>query len=130
MNGNENYAAAGGRLLLVLLFFVSAVGKLAAPAATKAYIGAVGLPLPDLAYWISIIVELGGGALFLLGYQTRLVAACLALYSIATALLFHHNLADQGEMLHFLKDLAIAGGFLQVAAFGGGRYSLDNRMRA
>jgi putative oxidoreductase len=51
----------------------------------------------------------------------------LALYSIGTALVFHHNLAEQNEMLHFLKDLAIAGGFVQVAAFGGGALSLDAR---
>jgi putative oxidoreductase len=123
----ESYAAAVGRLLLIALFFVSAIGKLAAPAATKAYIVAMGLPFPDLAFWISILVELGGGALFLIGYQTRIVALGLALYSIATALLFHHHLADQNQMLHFLKDLAIAGGFLQVAAFGGGALSLDAR---
>jgi putative oxidoreductase len=123
----ESYVAAVGRLLLVALFFVSALGKLAAPAATKAYIVAKGLPFPDLALWISIFVELGGGALFLIGYQTRIVALGLALYSIATALVFHHNLAEQNEMLHFLKDLAIAGGFVQVAAFGGGALSLDAR---
>lgn len=123
----DSYAAAAGRLLLVALFFISAIGKLMAPAATKAYIVAMGLPLPDVAYWISIFVELGGGALFLLGYQTRIVATGLALYSIVTALTFHHNLAEQNEMFHFLKDLAVAGGFLQAAAFGGGACSLDAR---
>jgi putative oxidoreductase len=126
----DRYAAAVGRLLLVALFFVSAIGKLTAPAATKAYIVAMGLPLPDLAFWVSILVELCGGALFLLGYQTRIVAAGLALYSIATALVFHHNFAEQNEMFHFLKDLAIAGGFLQAAAFGGGACSLDARKAA
>ena len=60
----ESYVAAVGRLLLVALFFVGALGKLAAPAATKAYIVAKGLPFPDLALWISIFVELGGGAIF------------------------------------------------------------------
>jgi putative oxidoreductase len=123
----ESYAAAVGRLLLIALFLVSGFGKLAAPAATKAYIVAMGLPLPDLSFWISVLVELGGGVLFLIGYQTRIVALGLALYSIATALIFHHNFAEQNEMLHFLKDLAIAGGFLQVAAFGGGALSLDAR---
>ncbi len=123
----ESYAAALGRLLLVALFFISGIGKLAAPAATKAYIVAMGLPLPDLALWISILVELGGGALFLIGYQTRIVALGLAVYSVATALLFHHHLGEQNQMLHFLKDLAIAGGFLQAAAFGGGALSLDGR---
>ncbi len=127
MVGYERVAPLAGRVLLIALFFVSAAGKLAAPAATKAYISAVGLPFPDFAYWISILVELGGGALFLIGFQTKLVAAGLALYSIATALFFHHGLAQQNEMLHFLKDLAIAGGFLQASAFGGGPLSVDGR---
>ena len=83
----ESYAATVGRLLLIALFFVSAIGKLAAPAATKAYIVAKGLPFPELAFWISILVELGGGALFLIGYQTRIVALGLALYSIAANLI-------------------------------------------
>lgn len=129
MSDLERFAAPLGRLLLIALFFVSGVGKLAAPAATKAYIATMGLPFPDLAYWGSVTVELGVGTLFLLGFQTRLAAAALALYSIATSLLFHHNLGDQNQMLHFLKDLAIAGGFLQVAAFGGGALSLDGRGR-
>ena len=61
----ERYAPAVGRLLLIVLFFVSGVGKVAAPAATKAYIADQGLPFPDLAYWLAVIVELGVGALFL-----------------------------------------------------------------
>jgi len=124
----DRYAPALGRLLLIALFLVSGFGKLAAPAATKTYIASMGLPFPDLAYLASIAVELGIGALFLLGFQTRLAAAALAVYSIATSLLFHHNLGDQNEMLHFLKDLAIAGGFVQVAAFGGGALSVDALM--
>jgi putative oxidoreductase len=123
----QRYAPPLGRLFLAAVFFVSAISKLTAPAATKAYIVSAGLPFADLCYWISIIVELGGGALFVIGYQTRIVAAVLALYSISTALIFHHNFADSNEMLHFLKDIAIAGGFLQAAAFGGGEFSLDNR---
>lgn len=120
-------AAATGRVLLAGLFVFSGLGKLAAPAATQAYIAASGLPLPLIAYVIAIAVELGGSALFVLGYQTRVVAAVMALFSVATALGFHHNFADQNTLIHFLKDIAIAGGFLQAAAFGGGACSLDAR---
>jgi putative oxidoreductase len=125
----ERYAPPLGRLCLTALFFVSGIGKLAAPAATKAYIVSAGLPFPELCYWISIIVELGVGALFLLGYQTRLAAAALALYSLSTALIFHHDLGNQSETYSFLKDIAIAGGFLQAVALGGGEFSLDNHRR-
>ncbi|MGA2636744.1 DoxX family protein [Methylocella sp.] len=118
------FTPAVGRLLMVAVFFFAGIGKLAAPAATKTYI-ATGLPYPDLAYWLAVAVELGVAALFLLGFQTRLTAAVLALFSIATALAFHHNLGDQTQIVNFLKNFAIAGGFLQAVAFGGGACSLD-----
>ena len=102
---------------MVVLFFYAGIGKLAAPAATKTYI-ATGLPYPDVAYWLAVAVEIGVAALFLLGFQTRVMAAVLALFSVATALAFHHN-GDQTQMLNFLKNLAIAGGFLQAVGFGG-----------
>ncbi len=82
-----------GRLFLVALFFCERHRQADGPRhATKAYICLGRTAFPDLCYWISIIVEIGGGALFLLGYQTRLVGAGLALYSLSTALIFHHNL--------------------------------------
>ena len=69
----------------------------------------------------AVAVEIGVAALFLLGFQTRVMAAVLALtFSVATALAFHHNLGDQTQMLNFLKNLAIAGGFLQAVGFGRG----------
>jgi putative oxidoreductase len=118
------FTPAVGRLLMVVLFFYAGIGKLAAPAATKTYI-ATGLPYPDVAYWLAVAVEIGVAALFLLGFQTRVMAAVLALFSVATALAFHHNLGDQTQMLNFLKNLAIAGGFLQAVGFGGGACSVD-----
>jgi putative oxidoreductase len=62
-----------------------------------------------------------------LGYRTRIVAAWLAIFSLATAVAFHHNLADQNQFIHFFKNVAMAGGLLHVVAFGGGRVSLDGR---
>ncbi|MNT93096.1 Inner membrane protein YqjF [compost metagenome] len=62
----------------------------------------------------------------IVGYKTRLVALLLAAYAVVTALIFHHALADQNQMFHFLKNLAMAGGLLQVVAFGPGPFSLDN----
>jgi putative oxidoreductase len=72
-----------------------------------------------------VIVEVGGGILLLLGYQTRLAALVLAIFSIAAAICFHHNFADQNQMINFMKNLAMAGGLLQVVAFGAGSLSLD-----
>ena len=117
-----------GRLLIGLPFAMSGLGKLAAYGPTTAMIAAVGLPVPPLAYAVAVIIELGGGLLLIAGYQTRIVATALALFSIATALSFHSNFADQNQMIHFLKNVMMAGGLLQIVAFGAGAISLDNRL--
>ena len=116
-----------GRLLIGLPFAMSGLGKLAAFGPTTAMIAAVGLPVPPLAFAVAVIVELGGGLLLVAGYQTRFVAIALALFSVATAVSFHSNFADQNQMIHFLKNVMMAGGLLQIAAFGAGAISLDNR---
>jgi putative oxidoreductase len=122
------YLPFAGRLLIGLPFAMSGFGKLAAYGQTTAMIAAVGLPVPPLAYAVAVAIELGGGLLLVAGYQVRLVAIALALFSIATAFSFHNNFADQNQMIHFLKNVMIAGGLLQIAAFGAGAISLDNRL--
>jgi putative oxidoreductase len=119
--------AAAGRLLLSILFLLSGLSKLAAPAATSGYIASAGLPFPLLGYVVALGVELGGGLLLLTGFHTRIAAAVVAAFTIAAGLAFHNNFADQNEMIHFLKNVALAGGLLQVVAFGAGPFSLDAR---
>ena len=116
-----------GRLLIAGIFLLSGASKVAQPDATLAYIGSAGLPFVSLAFAGAVLAELGGGIALVLGYRTRLVAAVLALFSVATALGFHSNLADQNQFIHFFKNIAMAGGLLQVVAFGGGRFTLDAR---
>ena len=70
---------------------------------------------------------IGGGLMLLVGYRTRLVALVLAAFSIITAIIFHNAFGDQNQFIHFLKNLAMAGGLLQVVAFGPGHFSFDNR---
>ena len=91
-------------------------------------IAAAGLPFPLLALAIAIVVELGGGVLHVAGFRTRLVAAVLAVFSIAAALSFHTHFADQNQMIHFLKNLMLAGGLLQIAGFGAGAISVDDHL--
>ena len=117
-----------GRLLIGLPFAMSGFGKLATYGTTTAMIAAVGLPVPRLAYAVAVVVELGGGLLLVAGYQVRLVATALALFSIAAAVSFHSNFADQNQMIDFLKNVMMAGGLLQIAGFGAGAISLDNRL--
>jgi putative oxidoreductase len=116
-----------GRIVIAAIFLLSGLSKLAAPAATIGYIQSVGLPFPQVGLAIALLVELFGGAALVLGYRTRLVASILAVFSIATALAFHSALGDQNQFIHFFKNVAIAGGLLNVIALGGGAWSLDAR---
>ncbi|WEN14237.1 DoxX family protein [Rhodanobacter sp. AS-Z3] len=126
MNHREPaFVPAAARMLLASLFLISGFGKLAAPAATKAYILSAGLPLPDVAYLIAVLMEVGLGLALLVGYRTRLVAALMAAFTVATAFAFHAHFADPNQMTHFLKNIAISGGLLQVAAYGAGSFALD-----
>lgn len=120
-------ASLTGRVLLSAIFLLSGVSKISAPAGMIGYIESVGLPFPTLALAIAILVEVVGGIALILGYRTRLVAAGLAVFSVATALAFHNQLGDQNQFIHFFKNIAMAGGLLQVVAFGAGRFSLDAR---
>ncbi|HEV2551909.1 MAG TPA: DoxX family protein [Stellaceae bacterium] len=122
---DSTYPAVIGRALIALPFLLSGVGKIAAPAFTQGYIASVGLPLPLVAYAIAVVIEVGGSLLLLLGVQTRLTAVALAIFTLATAFAFHTNFADQNQMFHFLKNVVIVGGLLQVVAFGAGNFSVD-----
>jgi len=127
MSQNSGWIAALGRLLIAAIFLFSGFGKIMAPEATQAYIASAGLPLPIVGYGIAILVEVGGGILLVVGYQVRAVALIMALFTIAAALAFHNQLADQNQLIHFMKNLAMAGGLLQVVAFGAGSMSIDGR---
>ena len=126
MNASR-YIPFAGRLLIGLPFAMSGLSKLAAIEPTTAMIRAAGLPLPTLALALAVMVELGGGLLLVAGFRARNVATVLALFSLATALSFHRNFADQNQMIHFLKNVMMAGGLLQIVAFGAGAVSVDNR---
>jgi putative oxidoreductase len=84
------------------------------------YISAVGLPATPLAYILAVLTEVGGGLLLISGFKVRLVALAMAVFSVATAVFFHRNFGDQNQMIHFLKNLMIAGGLLQITYFGAG----------
>jgi putative oxidoreductase len=124
----RTYLAPLGRLLLVAIFFLSGSGKVANPSGTIAFISSTGAPLPVVGYALSVTIELGVSTLFLIGYKTRTAAAVLALFCVATALLFHSKFVDQIQILNFMKNIAMAGGFLQVTALGAGSFTLDARL--
>jgi putative oxidoreductase len=116
-----------GRILLGAPFVMSGLGKLGAYAATVGYITAVGLPVPPLAFIAAVAIELGGGLLLLSGYRVRFASLVMAVFCVVTAAFFHRNFADQNQMIHFLKNVMMTGGLLQIAYFGAGAFSLDER---
>ena len=116
-----------GRVLLAAIFVLSGVGKIFAPEATVGYIASAGLPFPQLAFIGAVLVEVVGGLLLVVGYKTRIAAIALAVFTVVAGLIFHNVAGDQNHFIHLLKNLAIAGGLLQVVAFGAGALSLDAR---
>jgi putative oxidoreductase len=126
MESASRVAPVVGRFLIAVLFLGSGASKLLSPAATVAYIAHAGLPLPSVAYAGSAFVELAGGLLLLIGFQARIVAAVLAAFTVLAAVFFHSNFADVDQSIHFMKNLAITGGLLQIVAFGAGAFSLDS----
>lgn len=121
-----------GRILIAVLFIPAGWGKLMGFAGTVGYITSAGLPLPQVAAAIAVIVELGLGILLLVGFKTRIVALVMAIFTVATAVFFHNYWAMPADkvmanQMNFFKNLAIAGGMLAFAAFGGGRFSVDRK---
>jgi putative oxidoreductase len=127
MNAYSPLIALSGRILLAAIFLISGLDKLGHAQGTIAYIQSAGLPAPQLAYVAALVIELGGSLLLILGYRSRASAAVLAAFTLITAFGFHAQFGDQNQMIHFLKNIAITGGLLQVLAFGAGAWALDAR---
>lgn len=126
-HGLINTAELAGRILLATIFLIAGVGKITAYSGTAAYMASMGVPGALLP--LVILTELGGGIAIVLGYHTRVVAFLLAGFTLLAGAIFHHDFANQIQMIMFLKDLAIAGGFLLLVVHGAGAWSLDQRRR-
>lgn len=118
------------RLLMAGVFLVFGIRKLMAVAGTAGYFAKLGLPMADIAVWLVILVEIGGAILLIAGWQTRLVAWILAAFVVFATLIAHRFWEFDGaqyvpQLTNFMKNLAIAGGLLMVAASGPGRLSVD-----
>ena len=117
-----------GRVLMSAIFIMAGINKIGGYAATQGYMDSMGVPgalLPAV-----ILLELGGGLAVLLGWQTRISAFLLAGFSVLSALIFHANFGDQMQSILFMKNMAMAGGFLLLVAGGPGAWSLDARRQA
>lgn len=115
------------RVLMAWIFIGAGLSKLGAGyAGTQGYMASVGLPGELLP--LVILLEIGGGIALVLGFQARLAALALAIFSIVSAFMFH-GAADQMQQIMFMKNLAMAGGLLAFTVFGAGRLSLDGEQR-
>ena len=115
------------RVLLSVMFILGGLSKLGDAAGTAAYFGAVGLPMPGILAWLVGIFELVAGLAILVGFMTMPAAYLLALFCIASGIIAHTDFSNQIEMIMFMKNMAIAGGFLLLGANGPGSISVDAR---
>lgn len=123
MNQLAKYSPLIARLIIGGFFLLAGFGKIADVAGTAGYMQSVGLP--GFLVWPAIVFEIGLGVLMIVGYQTRYAALAGAAFCVVTALLFHNNFADQTQMVMFLKNFSIAGGFLMFFAHGAGAVAVD-----
>ena len=121
----EKLAELAGRVFLAAIFLLSGLGKIGAYTGTAAYMASVGVPGALLP--LVIATEVLGALAIIIGWKTRVAAFVLAGFTLLSALIFHSNFADQIQMIMFLKNIAIAGGFLLLVASGAGAFSLDRR---
>jgi putative oxidoreductase len=112
------------RVIMGTPFIWTGYSKLIAAAGTQAFFAKLGLPVPALAWGVAVAVELLGGLAVLLGYQTRIAGIVLAAWCIATAVVAHSNFSDPNMVINFMKNVIMAGGFLYVAVFGAGAYTV------
>ncbi|MEO7128085.1 MAG: DoxX family protein [Rhodoferax sp.] len=131
----QSFLGLLGRVLVVALFLPSGIGKITSFAGTVGYISAHGLPLPQVAAVIAILVEVGVALAFLVGFKTRSAGLILAIYAVLAGIFFHNYWDADAAHLHmqqinFFKNLAIAGGLLSFASWGGGGWSMDARRGA
>jgi putative oxidoreductase len=121
----ENLADLAGRILLSIIFLVAGIQKIGGYAGTQAYMESMGVP--GMLLPLVIALEVGGAIAIIAGWRTRLVALLLAGFSVIAAAIFHRATGDNMQAILFMKNLAIAGGFLLLVARGPGKWSLDAR---
>ena len=131
-NALQNTLALVGRLFLAMLFLPAGIGKLTGFAGTVGYIASVGLPMPSVAAAIALTIEIGGSVALITGFGTRIASLILAVFTLVASFFFHAYWAVPADQqlvtqLLFMKNIAVVGGLLTLAAWGAGAWSLDAR---
>jgi putative oxidoreductase len=121
----EKVSQLVARIFLGHIFLLAGVSKINTYEGTQGYMDAMGVPGVILP--LVILLEIAGGLMIIVGWKTKWASIALALFTVVAAAIFHSNFADQMQMILFMKNIAIVGGFLLLAVHGAGAYSLDNR---
>ena len=124
---STNLQLLAARVLMSIIFIMSGFSKLGSVEGTAGYMASMGIPAPGLTVWLVIALELLGGIAILVGFFTRYTAWALAAFCVASGYLGHYYPEDQMQMIGFMKNLGLAGGFLALASAGAGAYSVDAR---
>ena len=129
-NTYQNTLNLLGRFLIAALFLPAGIAKLTGFAGTVGYIQSVGLPAPLVAAVLALVIEIVGGVALLVGYQTRIAAVVLAVFTFFASVFFHAYWAAPADQafiaqLLFFKNIAVIGGLLVLASSGAGKFSID-----
>ena len=113
-----------GRALLSTLFLVEGIGKISMQEEVIMFMDDYGVP--EILFVPAIIIEILFPLLLIIGYRTKWAASIMALFTFTVAIIFHTDFSEGMQMIFFLKDIAIAGGFMIIVAYGPGKISLDH----
>jgi putative oxidoreductase len=116
-----------GRVLLGLLFFVSGISMATGAAGTAEFFAAVGVPMASVAVWVAVVMKVVGGGLLIVGKRVGLGAAILILFTLGSTYYGHLDFADPMQITQMLKNFAIIGGLIYVAAFGAGSWTAPKK---
>ena len=115
-----------GRIFLSTIFLIEGMNKIFNYVSTIEYME--NFNVPEYLAIPAIIVEILFPLLLIVGYQTKISALVLAIFTLATALIFHTDFTNQMQLTSFLKNFAITGGFLIIFVNGAGKYSIDHKL--
>ena len=115
------------RILISTLFLINGIFKITNYDGTVGWMEGYGVP--GILIIPAIIIEILGPILIIVGYQTKITATFLSLFCLATAIIFHNDFSNQMQLTTFLKNIALAGGFLFLVINGSKKFSLDNKSK-
>ena len=117
-----------GRILLSALFLIEGIGKIFMQENVVMYMEDNGVP--GMLFIPAVVVEILFPLLLIVGYKTRLAALVMALFTLTVAIIFHTDFSDGMQLISFLKNLAIAGGFMIIIAYGSNKFSIDHFLKS